>query len=63
MSLVDESFKDLTGVHMMESDASMVGCVRMAALVERSDEVKSETGHVALRAALIEHLRSVRGET
>lgn len=36
--------------------------VRLAALPDRADEVRSESGHVALRTAVIDHLWNARGE-
>lgn len=59
--VVDELHEEVPGVH---GTAAPVGqCAGLPSLLERSDEVMSESGHVALRAALIDHLWSVRGES
>lgn len=61
---LDDFYEDLPGMHGAGDTSAPVGhCVGLGYLVERSDEVMSESGDVALRVALIDHLWTVRGET
>lgn len=61
---MEEFVTDPPGVEETASAAPAVEqCVGLAALLERSAEVKSESGHLALRAALLDYLWSARGDS